>query len=571
VVGPWALRGCGKYECPCRPASARKPHPSRSSVFVRVIVIGAGFSGVCMGIALKRAGCHDFVLLESGERVGGTWRDNVYPGCACDSPALLYQFSFEPKSDWSRVWVEQTEIQRYLEHCVQKYDLTPHIHFGTRVSDAAWDDHAGVWRVRTASGPQYEAEVLVAGVGQLHRPVVPDLAGLGEFAGTAFHSANWQAGIDLRGRKVVVVGNAASAVQFVPRIAPVVGALTIVQRSANWVLPRNDRAFSRAEQDRFAQFPFWQKLNRQLAWWRHELRNPVRLANPRVARRLEGLARRHLERQITDPALRRRLTPDYPIGAKRILLSDDYYPALTRENVALVTAPLARAEPDAVITADGRRLAADVLIFATGFAATEFLAPMRVSGRGGVSLDRRWQYGAEAYLGLSVAHFPNFFLLYGPNTNLGHNSIVFMIECQVRYVIACLRELQNRGGGVMSVREDAECAFATEMQSRLAGSVWRRARNWYTSSNGRITTNWPGSAVEYWWRSRRPRFSHYDIEPAAANPGAVSGSGQGAVDRRASLWRSGWAARKAGNSARAASIATRRGYGVRSTAKRRAL
>jgi cation diffusion facilitator CzcD-associated flavoprotein CzcO len=482
----------------------------QQSTHPRVAIIGSGFGGICMAIRLKRAGIHSFTILEKAERLGGTWRDNTYPGAACDSPSFLYCFSFEQKTDWSRKWAPQAEILDYIEHCARKYDLLRHIRFGCEVAAARFDADAGLWRIRTTNGETVEAEVLVSGVGQLNRPAYPDLRGLDAFAGVAFHSARWDHGCDLTGKNVAVIGNAASAIQFVPRIAPAVKRLTVFQRSANWMIAKNDRPYREWEKRLYGRFPWLTRLYRWWLWLGYEMRFPLFRRNAFVSRLITRFSERNLREQVADAALQQALVPDYPIGGKRILISDDYYQTLNRDNVEVVTSPIDHVSGDAVVTRDGRRFPADVIIIATGFESTSFLAPMRIEGLGGRALADAWREGAEAYLGLSVAGFPNFFMLYGPNTNLGHNSILFMIECQTAYVMQCLAALEARGLKYLDVRSDVMRSYNDWLRTMLAGSVWARTgKSWYKQADGRITNNWSGTTVGYWWRTRRPDLGFY--------------------------------------------------------------
>ena len=477
----------------------------------RVAILGAGFSGICMAIRLKEAGV-SFVIYEKADGVGGTWRDNSYPGAGCDVPSHLYSFSFERRAEWSRHYVEQPEILRYIEDCVERYGLRPHVRFGTEIVRARFDDDEGAWHLSTAGGEVFTADVVVTGLGQLNRPTVPDLPGLADFKGTAFHSARWDHAHDLRGERVAVIGSGASAVQFVPRIAPDVARLHVFQRSPNWVLPRGDAAYSAAARGAFRRVPGLDRLHRASIFWALETRalalgGPT---GPMLRALVERTARKHLEAQVSDLDLRRKLSPDYSIGCKRVLLSDDYYPALARENVELVTSPIARVEPDAVVTRDGRRVGVDTIVFATGFDALHFLAPLDVQGRDGARLAEAWRYGAEAYLGTLVSGFPNFFVLYGPNTNLGHNSIIFMIECQVHWVMRCLEELRARDRAWLDVRRDAMVASNRALQDRLRATVWvTGCHSWYKTASGRVTNNWPGFASRFWLATRKPRFDDF--------------------------------------------------------------
>jgi cation diffusion facilitator CzcD-associated flavoprotein CzcO len=476
----------------------------------RIAILGSGFSGLCLGIQLRRAGIHGFTIYEKAQRIGGTWRDNTYPGAACDVPAMAYCFSFEQKTDWSRKWAPQSEILEYMEHCARKYGILPHVRFGTEIVSARFDEDAALWRLRTASGEQIEAEVLVAGVGQLNRPHLPEIPGLSSFRGPCFHSARWDHGVDLAGLRVGVIGNAASAIQFVPEIAPRTDRLFVFQRSANWMLPRNDRAYSEAEKRRFARHPWLAKLYRWWIWTAFELQWPVFRRNRFMASRYEKLAERSLREQVSDPALREALLPKYPIGGKRILISDDYYRTLLRENVELVTAGIERIEPDAVATRDGRRIPLDALILSTGFETTEFLAPIEIHGLGGSSLRDEWKDGARAYKGISTTGFPNLFMMYGPNTNLGHNSIIFMIECQTRYILGCIRALRERRLAWLELRRERLEAWNDKLAHELSRTVWNDTdRSWYKNAAGRITNNWSGSTIRYWWVTRRADLDAY--------------------------------------------------------------
>jgi cation diffusion facilitator CzcD-associated flavoprotein CzcO len=497
-------------------ASRRVTHP-------RIVIIGSGFGGLCMAIQLKRAGIESFTILEKASGVGGTWRDNTYPGAACDSPSFLYCFSFEQKTDWSRKWAPQPEILAYIEHCARKYDLLRHIRFDTEVAAARFDAAANVWRLRTAAGETIEADVLVSGVGQLNRPSVPHLPGLDRFRGVAFHSARWNHDVPLAGRNVAVIGNAASAIQFVPEIAPRVKGLTIYQRSANWMLPKHDRPYRESEKRRFARHPLLTRLYRWWLWLTYEVRFPAFRQNRFLSRALAGAASKSMQAQVADPALRRVLVPDYPVGGKRILISDDYYATLGRENVELVTAPIERVTEDGVATRDGRTRPADVVILATGFESTSFLVPMRIEGPDGRALEEVWKDGAEAYLGLSVAGFPNFFMLYGPNTNLGHNSIIFMLECQVHYVMECLRALTARDLAAIDLRSEVQRAYNAELTRMLDQSVWAKTgKSWYKRADGRITNNWSGTTIAYWWRTRTIDLGLYRCVARAAADAAVA-------------------------------------------------
>ncbi|MDW3686338.1 NAD(P)/FAD-dependent oxidoreductase [Cupriavidus sp. CV2] len=482
----------------------------------QIVIIGAGVAGMCMGIRLKQAGIDDFVILEKAGTVGGTWRDNTYPGCGCDIPSHLYSFSFAPKPDWSSAYSPQPEIHRYLQHCAERFGLLGHIHFGIEVTEARYDEGACLWQVSTGNGDTIAARILVSGTGQLNRPLAPDIPGLDSFAGTAFHCARWRHDADLRGKQVAVIGNGASALQFIPRIAPEAGKLTVFQRSANWVLPRNGEAYTVEQQARFGRHhPWTARLHRWHLYLQRELRFGRMQRDSGRNRELETLARRYLAHMIADPALRAKLTPDYPIGCKRILISDDFYQALKRPNVQVETTRIARVDADAVVTADGARHPADAIIFATGFDARSFLAPIRIHGRHGRTLADQWREDPEAYLGMTAPGFPNLFVLYGPNTNLGHNSIIFMLECQARYVLQCIQACRSARFASMEVRPEVVTRFNQALQAAIGQTAWAGScSSWYKSASGRVINNWSSHATAYWWKTRKPDWGHFVLRHA---------------------------------------------------------
>ncbi len=483
----------------------------------RVAIIGCGFSGLCLGIQLKKAGIDSFTIYEKASRLGGTWRENTYPGCACDLPSFAYCFSFEQKTDWSRKWSPQAEILDYMDHCTRTYDLSRHMRFDTEIATARFDADAGTWHLRTTRGEEATADVLVSAVGQLNRPHLPELPGLDTFTGECFHSACWNHAYDLTGKDVAVIGNAASAIQFIPQIAPRVRTLYIFQRTPNWMLPRGDRAYRAWEKRFFAHVPGLARLYRWRLWASFELGfYPVIRQHAFMSRRATARALESMREQVRDRGLHAALTPAYPIGGKRVLISDDYYPTLNHDNVHVVTSGVRDVTPDAVVTRDGTVRRVDTIILGTGFDSTSFLAPMRIEGLGGRSLNDTWQHGAEAYLGLTVAGFPNFFMMYGPNTNLGHNSIIFMIECQTRYIMHCLAQMTRRDLKYLDLRADVMAAYNARMQRRLAGSAWASTdRSWYKTRDGRITNNWSGTTIEYWWRTRHADLDVYHQEARA--------------------------------------------------------
>jgi len=481
-----------------------------------VLVIGAGFGGLAMAIALRRAGERDVLLLEKGADVGGVWRDNTYPGAACDVPSHLYSFSFEPNPHWSRTYSPQAEILDYLRHCADKYAVRDAVRFGCEVGGAAFDEARALWRVewRDEQGRAHaaHARVLVSAVGLLSRPAVPRLPGLETFRGPVFHSARWRHDVPLKDRRVAVIGTGASAIQFVPEIAREAARLTVFQRTPAWILPRPDRAYTDRERRRFARWPWLMAAHRAFIYAAHDSRALGFTRLRWLMAIVGGLpARRLLRKQVPDAALRDRLTPRYPVGCKRILISNDWLPTLSRPHVELVTDAIEAVTPAGVRVAGGREIAADAIVLGTGFAASEFLAPMTIRGRGGVSLNDAWARGAQAWLGITVPGFPNFFMIYGPNTNLGHNSIVFMLESQVAHVMRCLRRLREEGGRTIEVAAPPFERWNATLQRRSQGTIFAGCTSWYVDANGRHTVNWPGFTTTYRWLTRYAGLGAYAI------------------------------------------------------------
>lgn len=474
------------------------------------VVIGAGFGGICMGRALLRAGVRDFVILERAHEVGGVWRDNRYPGAACDVPSHLYSFSFAPNPDWPRRFAAQPDILAYLKQCARDAGLQPHLHFGQEVAQADYDEANALWTVATATGAALHTRLLVTATGLLSRPALPGLAGSDSFAGPAFHSARWDHTTALAGKRVAVIGNGASATQFIPAIAREVKELLVFQRSPSWLKPRGDRAYPAWRKRLFRRLPLAMGLHRALIYTGYELRALAFTRFQGMMQLAVGLPfRRMLARDVADPRLRASLTPDYPIGCKRILLSDDYLASFADPRVRLVTEAIARIVPEGIETADGSLHDVDAIIYGTGFAATDFLAPMTIRGRGGLDLNAAWRGGAEAYLGMSVPGFPNFFMLYGPNTNLGHNSIVYMLESQVAHVMRCLAGLKSTDATTVEIEPGVHRAFNTALRKRLDKSVWNGCNSWYLDRHGRNSANWPGFSFSYRWRARHASLSAY--------------------------------------------------------------
>jgi cation diffusion facilitator CzcD-associated flavoprotein CzcO len=508
--------------------------PEQSSY--RVVVAGAGFGGIGMAIALKQAGIDDFLIVDRGDDLGGTWRDNTYPGLACDVPSNLYSFSFRP-GPWSRRFPPRQEILAYLHRLSAEHGLGPHLRFGSGIASAGFDERRAVWNLTLAGGDTLQAAALVSAVGQLNRPALPNIAGRDDFAGPAWHSARWNHGVDLTGRRVAVVGTGASAIQFVPEIAKAAAHVDVYQRTPPYVLPKPDRPYRHAEQVLFDRFPMARKADRLRIFLYGELLTSGFVLSPKFLAAPMQMWRRQLRTQITDPRLREKCVPDYVMGCKRVLFSNDWYPTLTRPNVDLVTDPIERIagdgvvtadgalrKGDGVVTADGTLRKADAIIYGTGFQTTDFLAPMSVTGLGGRPLHETWRDGAEAYLGITVSGFPNFFMLYGPNTNLGGNSIIYMLEGQIAYVLGAIRALEQAGLDWLDVRPEVQRSFNTWVDAASRTSVWESGcRSWYTTASGRNTNNWPDHTFLYRHRVRHFDLARYRVmpkRPATAASGA---------------------------------------------------
>ena len=486
------------------------------------VVVGAGFGGLAAARELRKRDL-DVVVLEKAAGVGGVWRDNTYPGAACDVPSSLYSYSFEPNPGWPRRYAEQPDILRYVEDTSRRTGLDACVRTGMEVTTAHYDESSRRWQVTAVDSDgtpaTWDADVVVFAVGQLSRPHVPHLPGIESFAGPAFHSARWDHGVDLTGRKVAVVGTGASAIQFVPEIQQSASSVTVFQRSAPYVVPKPDRAYTRAHLRAFRRFPATQGVGRELTRFLSERLNHALGDDTAFTKAFVAAFRLHLWHQVRDPDLRRRLLPDYPIGCKRLLFSNDWYPALTQPNVELVTATITQVCPEGIRTSDGRLHEADVIVYGTGFRATEFLEPIEVVGRDGRRLSKEWADGAHAFLGITMPHFPNAFVVYGPNTNLGGSSIISMIECQTGYLGQAVSRLVDGTAETIEVSDEAAERSDTEMQHRLSHSVWASGcTSWYQTPSGRITTNWPGTVQEY--RERTAVFDATDYReprvPSAA-------------------------------------------------------
>lgn len=484
-----------------------------------VAIIGTGFAGLGMAIRLKQRGW-PVTVFEKSDDVGGVWRDNTYPGAACDVPSHLYSYSFEPKPDWSHRYGSQPEIHDYLRHCARKHSLHENIRFGTTITAADFDESRGKWTLTAEDGSTFTADAVVSACGQLRIPSVPELPGRDRFAGRSFHTARWDHTQDLDGERVGVIGTGATAIQVVPAIVDKVKQLTLFQRTPPYLIPRTNSPYSTRAQRLLARFPVLQHLNRLRLFAQYESRVVGFAYLPALMRAYEARFRKRLRDQVPDPAKRSALQPDYRMGCKRILLSSEFYPALNRANLHLETDSVKEIVPEGVRTADGRTHELDVIVYATGFRAHDFVTPMRVTGRGGRKLDTEWQEGAQAHLGISVSGFPNFFLLYGPNTNLGHNSIVYMIERQIGYTLQALDVLHQRNLRYLDVLPEVQRDFDEHVQRRTRDTVFGSGcDSWYLTASGRNTNNWPSSVLEYRKLTRTIDPEQYERVPQQQGQG----------------------------------------------------
>ncbi|AYN40886.1 NAD(P)/FAD-dependent oxidoreductase [Streptomyces dangxiongensis] len=494
---------------------------------VRVVVIGSGFGGLGAAVRLRREGITDFVVLERADSVGGTWRDNSYPGCACDVPSHLYSFSFAPHPDWPRTFSGQQHIRAYLEHVTDLFGLRPHLRLGSEVELMTWDTEKLRWTVETTRGT-LTADVVVSATGPLSDPKIPRIPGLESFPGKVFHSARWDHDYDLRGKHVAMVGTGASAIQIVPAIQPQAGRLTLFQRTPPWVMPRVDRAISGAERWLHRRLPVTAQVRRGLLWGIRELQVQAFTKRPDELGLVEQLAKRNMARAVKDPALRARLTPDYRIGCKRILLSSTYYPALARPNVDVVASGLSEVRGSTVVAADGTEAEVDAIIFGTGFHVTDMPIAERVVGADGMTLAESWKNGMRALRGATAAGFPNFMTVIGPNTGLGNSSMILMIESQLNYLADYLRQLDVLGDGTaLDARPAAVETWNHRVQERMERTVWNTGgcTSWYLDASGRNTTIWPGTTTEFRRATRRVDLAEYEVVRAAGRTAPAQGDG----------------------------------------------
>jgi cation diffusion facilitator CzcD-associated flavoprotein CzcO len=473
-----------------------------------IAVVGAGFGGVGAAVMLRRAGYSDVTVFERAGRVGGVWHYNTYPGAACDVPSHFYEFSFAPNHRWSRRYAPQAEIQAYLEDVASRYGVMERIRLNTEVESARWDEDRSKWTLATRDGP-CQSDLLVTACGQLNVPKTPPISGLETFEGPSFHTARWRQDVDLRGKRVAVIGTGCSAIQVVPAIQPIVEHVDVYQRSPGWTIPRMDFAYSERAKRLFERFPILQRLDRASIIAFHELGAAALTDKPWLRPPFRALARRQINKAITDPELLRKVTPTDELGCKRIMLTDDWYPTLTKPNVELITDAIATVTARGIRTRDGQERAADVVVLATGFETHGFVAPMEVVGADGRTLADEWSEVPRAYLGLSVPGFPNMFLLYGPNTNGGTGSVIYTLEAGVAHVIAALRELDRRAARKIEVRREAAQAFDRELRDALTKTVWHTGcTSWYLDENGNDPNQWP-----WLWHTYRRRAA--EVSPNA--------------------------------------------------------
>jgi cation diffusion facilitator CzcD-associated flavoprotein CzcO len=483
-----------------------------------VVIAGAGFGGLCMAIKLREAGNDNFVILEKGHDVGGTWRDNHYPGCACDVQSHMYSYSFAPKADWSKRYAPWSEIQQYILDTTAQYSIRPFCRFGQEVNSAVFDEDTGTWTVGTASGDTYICNHFVLASGPLHVPQVPKIKGLERFKGKIFHSAQWQHDYDLRDKNVVSIGTGGSAIQYCPEIAPDVKQLYVMQRSPAWVIPRDERQYNRVDKALFKNVPGARLLHRYRLYWSNESRVwPI--FNPSIAKALSTLAKAFIRLQVKDSEIAKKLTPDYVIGCKRVLISNKYFPMFNRDNVELVTDGIAEIKENSIVTNDGKERPADCIILGTGFIVDPriYMKDFAVVGMGGRDLREDWKDCAEAYYGTSASGYPNLWQLVGPNAGLGHNSIIFMIEAQVHYILESMKLLKKQNAAYMDVKPSVQREFNEGLQKCSKKSVWSTGcQSWYQDGSGRNFAVWPKSTWRFWLETVRVKAGDYRFYKAKA-------------------------------------------------------
>ncbi|MBS1624046.1 MAG: NAD(P)/FAD-dependent oxidoreductase [Bacteroidetes bacterium] len=477
-----------------------------------IIIAGAGFAGICMAIRLREVHCTDLLILERNSAIGGTWYDNSYPGAACDVESHLYSFSFAPNPAWSRQFGPQQEILRYMDHCVDAYGLRDSIRLQSEVASATFEERTGLWHIATTGGQDYTARFFVSCSGGLSDPSYPAIPGIDTFSGHIFHSARWDHSYDYRDKRVAVIGTGASAIQIIPAIVDRVRKLEVFQRTPAWVIPKPDKAISSFRKAMYERLGFMRALYRWRLYWQHELMAIGFVVNPGLLRLFGKVAARHIRRAVQDPVLRKKLTPSYVIGCKRILLSNDYYPALQKSNVSVVTDGISEINSTGVRTVDGAQYDVDLIVLATGFQAAENITRFVAKGLGGRDLTEAWQHGAEAYLGTTVNGFPNMFLVVGPNTGLGHSSMLLMIEAQVGYIVQAIQQARQRSAIYLNVKKAVQQEYNRKLQDELSHSVWQSGgcHSWYQNKDGKNVTLWPGFTFTFMKRTKHFDPDQYD-------------------------------------------------------------
>lgn len=484
-----------------------------------VAIIGAGFAGIGAGLKLKMKGHSSFIIFEKADSVGGTWRDNTYPGCACDIPSFLYSYSFIPNPNWTRSFSRQAEIYEYLKACVRNYDLEQHIRYQTEISSVVFDEAQGIWTISAKNGTSVRARMVISSAGPFNAPFIPNLKGQDRFKGETFHSLTWNHDYDLRGKKVAVIGTGASAIQFVPEIAPLVKELHLFQRTPPWIIPKLDQEITAKSQQRFKKFPWYQRFWREFIYWFLEYRGRAFFGNEKMKAIRKKEALEHLHNSIQDPVLRQKLTPDYEVGCKRVLISDNYYPTLTQNHVHLVDSGVMEVRENGVIGKDGKLIEVDAIIYGTGFYTTEFPNIFKVIGLNNRDLFEEFNVtGPEAYYGMTMNGFPNFTFMVGPNSGLGHNSIIHMIESELNYILDYLDQLQQtKAGTYFDLKKDVQRAFNEDIQAQLAKMVWSDGgcKSYYlVNNNGKNSSLWPGSTMSYRKQTKKVKLKDYVVVEA---------------------------------------------------------
>ncbi|MBQ0798980.1 MAG: NAD(P)/FAD-dependent oxidoreductase [Porticoccaceae bacterium] len=470
----------------------------------RIIIVGTGFSGVGAAIKLKQQGIHSFIILERAGEIGGTWRDNTYPGAACDVQSHLYSFSFEKNPNWSRTFSPQQEIQDYMLHCVEKYQLRKHIRLNTPINRATFAENTGRWTLQSAHGEHFTAQVLVTACGALSNPALPSIKGIDTFAGKIMHTAQWDHDYPLENKRIGVIGTGASAIQVVPAIAPLIKNLTVFQRTAPWVVPKADKPYRQGTKNMLGRVPFIQKLYRGYIYLLNEVRAPLIIFDTFLSKLLEKEGLRNINHYISDPILKKKVTPEFKVGCKRILLTNDWYSTLSKSNVDLVTDPILEINKSGVVTKEGTEYPFDVIIAATGFDVPTAAAPFEIIGLNGASLNEQWRDGAEAHRGTTVSGFPNLFIMMGPNTGSGSTSMVYYIESQIHYILQGIQLILDKNLKYVDVIQECQDTFNARIERKMKKMVWSSGcKSWYQASNGKITTLWPGFSWQFRLATRR--------------------------------------------------------------------